>query len=87
MAVMKMTVPILNLLARSTLLPREMAAAILAGNPPPLEEVVNALLVGALDAEAVIRADTRSTWNEKRIARQALIVAFLSALAVEQDGQ
>lgn len=78
---------IVNQLARSTLLPGEMAAAILAGNAPPLEEVVNALLVGAMDTEAVIRADTRSSWNEKRIARQALTVAFLSALAVEQHGQ
>lgn len=78
---------ILNQLARSTLLPKEMAASILAGSAPPLEDVVNALLVGALDAEAVIRADTRSTWNEKRIARQALIVAFLSALVMAHESQ
>jgi hypothetical protein len=56
------------------------ATAILKGAPPPLEEIVTALLIGAMDAEAVVSGDSGSTWNERRIARQILVVAFLSAI-------
>jgi hypothetical protein len=71
-------------LARSGLLPDEMAAAILAGHKPPLEEVVTALIIGVMDAEAVVRGDAKSSWNERRIARQCLAVAFLAAIATEE---
>lgn len=72
---------ILDQLARSGLLfDDQMVAAILAGNPPPLQEIVLALVIGALDAEAVVRGDPKSTWNERRIARQCLAVAFLGAI-------
>jgi hypothetical protein len=54
----------------------------LAGNTPPLDEIVMALVIGAMDAEAVVRADPKSSWNERRIARQCLAVAFLSAMAI-----
>lgn len=81
----KMTNTILHQLARTTLLPADMATAILAGNAFSLEEVVEALLIGAMDAEAVVAGDFKSTWNERRIARQALIVAFLAALAVSEN--
>jgi len=73
---------IFDQLARNTtLLPDDLSAQILSGIVPPLEEIVTALLIGAMDAEAVIRCDPTSTWNEKRIARQCLAVAFLGAIA------
>jgi hypothetical protein len=79
---------ILGQLARNTgLLPKEMAATVLAGNTPPLEEIVTALVIGAMDAHAVIVGDPESSWNEKRLARMALAVAFLSAMAVVGEGQ
>jgi hypothetical protein len=70
-------------LAHNTgLLPDDMAAAILAGNSPPREDVVLHLVIGALDAHAVVLGDPQSTLNEKRLARMALAVAFLGAMAV-----
>jgi hypothetical protein len=72
---------ILDQLARSGLLLPDDSAAILAGNTPPVEEIVMALVIGAMDAHAVIVGDPKSSWNEKRLARMALAVAFLSALA------
>ena len=78
-----MNIKVLNQLARNTkLLPENLSAAILAGNTPPIEELVMALVIGALDCEATVRNDPASTWNERRIARQCLAVGFLSALAV-----
>jgi hypothetical protein len=74
---------ILDQLARNTgLLPDELATAILAGDMPPVEEIVVALIIGCMDAHAVIVGDPESSWNEKRFARMALAVAFLSAMAV-----
>ena len=69
-------------MAHSSLLPDEMAAAILAGRTPPIEDMVLHLAIGALDAHAVVLGDPQSTWNEKRLARMALAVAFLSAMAI-----
>ena len=69
-------------LAHSTLLPDDMAAAILAGHTPPIEDVVLHLVIGALDAHAVVLGDPHSTWNEKRLARMVLAVAFLGAMAI-----
>ena len=74
---------ILDQLARNTgLLPDELATAILAGNMPPVEEIAMALVIGAMDAHAVVVGSVESSWNEKRLARMALAVAFLSAMAV-----
>ena len=72
---------ILNQRARSTLLPPDMATAILDGNKPTLDEIVTALVIGAMDCQATVVADTRSTLNEKRIARACATIAFLTALA------
>lgn len=73
---------ILDQIARSGLLFDDaMVAAIFAGNVPPLEEIVLALVIGALDAEATVRSDATSTWNHRRIARGCLISSFLSAIA------
>jgi hypothetical protein len=69
-------------LAHSTLLPDDMAAAILAGHTPPIEDVVLHLVIGALDAHAVVLGDPQSSKNERRIARMVLAVAFLSAMAI-----
>ena len=74
---------ILDQLARNTgLLPDELATAILAGDMPPVEEIAMALVIGAMDAHAVVVGSVESSWNEKRLARMALAVAFLSAMAV-----
>ena len=78
---------ILVQLAHSTLLPDDLAKPILAGNTPPTEEIVMALVIGAMDAEALVRADSKSSWNERRIARQCLAVAFLSAMAILSQGE
>lgn len=75
----------LELLARSTLLPPYISQPILAGNPPPLPEVVDALLIHALDCDATVAGDSKSTMNERRIARAVATVAFVAALAIEQD--
>lgn len=80
MGVITMTT-IYGQLAKSGLLPGEMSAAILAGNMPPLEEIVTALLIGSIDCQAVTAKDQQSTWFERRIARQVLILAFMSALS------
>jgi hypothetical protein len=76
----------LGQLARSGLIvDDEMVAAILAGNPPPLEEIVLAIVISSMDAEAVVRGDVNSTWNEKRLARQCLASTFLSAIACMKE--
>ena len=77
---------ILGQLARSGLLfADDMTAAIFAGNVPPIEEIVLAVLITCTDAEAVVRGDPKSTWNERRIARQCLAIAFLSAIACVRE--
>ena len=75
---------ILDQLARSSglLVPDDLAKSILAGNPPPIEEIVMALVIGAMDAHAVTVGDPQSTWSEKRLTRMALAVAFLAAMAI-----
>ena len=73
---------ILDQLARSGLLfDDEMIAAILSGNSPSMEDVILDVILGVMDCEAVVKGDPKSTWNEKRIARQCLAIAFLSAIA------
>lgn len=62
---------ILGQLARSGLLLPDMATAILAGNIPPIEEIVTAVLISVQDANAVVAADQQSSWNEKRLARSS----------------
>ena len=74
---------LLKQLARNTgLLPEPLSAAILAGDTPPIEDLVLHIVIGAMDANAVVVGDPESTWNEKRLARMALAVAFLSAMAI-----
>ena len=77
---------ILDQLARTGLLPDDLSKPLLAGNTPPLEDIVMALVIGEMDAHAVVVGDPKSTWNEKRLARMALGVAFMAAMvAVGQD--
>jgi hypothetical protein len=73
---------ILDQLARTGILLDDLAKPILAGDTPPLEEIVMALVIGAMDADAVTVGDPQSTWNEKRLARMTLAGAFLAAMAV-----
>jgi hypothetical protein len=78
---------LLQQLAHSTLLPDDLAKPILAGTKPPTEEIVLAVIIGAIDAHAVIVGSPESSWNEKGMARLALAGAFLAALAVVGDAQ
>ena len=78
---------ILDQLARTGLLPDDLATAILAGDTPPLEDIVMALVIGCMDAHAVLTGDPQSTWNERRLARMALAGAFLSAMALLGRGE
>jgi hypothetical protein len=76
---------ILDLLARTGLLDDEMAALIVAENLPPQERIITELLIVVMDAEAVIRGGVNSTWNEKRLARQSLAIAFLTAITFTDE--
>jgi hypothetical protein len=70
---------VLNLLVHSTLLSDEVVAEIRAGEVN-LSRIVDELLIAAIDVNAFVRDDVTSTWNEKRIGRQVLVLAFLYAL-------
>ena len=73
---------IFDQLARSGLLfDDDMVASILGGNLPPLEKIILELVISCMDAEATVRNDVISTWNEKRIARACLAIGFLTAIA------
>jgi hypothetical protein len=79
---------LLKQLARNTgLLPEPLSAEILAGGTPPVEDVVRHLVIGTLDAHAVIAGDPESSRNDRRIARLMLAVAFLSAMAILGQGE
>ena len=67
-------------LARTNLLPETQSSEMLAGNVLPDEYIIMPLLIGAMDCEAMTTCDSKSTWNEKRLARQCLILAFLLAI-------
>ena len=82
-----MKTDILEQLARSTLLPHSVSVEVLAGTETSIGEIVLDLLIRSLDAEALVSGDADSTWNQKRLARQLLIVTFLSALAVARNEQ
>jgi hypothetical protein len=73
---------ILDQLARSTLLPDDLAKPILAGNTPPLEEIVLHLVIAGMDAYFVTINDPMTSKRERCIAHLGLAAAFLSALAV-----
>jgi hypothetical protein len=72
-------------LARSGLLPDDLARAILAGSLPPLEDIVMPLVICAMDCDAMTSGDSKSTWTERRLARQCLVIAFLAAIVAGQD--
>jgi hypothetical protein len=73
---------IINLLAHSTLLPTYVSEPILAGDSLPLAEIVDALLIHALDCETVLDGDPQNTLNSRRIARAVCTASFLAALAI-----
>jgi hypothetical protein len=75
---------ILTQLGHSTLLPQPLSAAILSGITPPMSDLIYHLLIGSMDAEAMTSGDPKSTWNERRIARQLLGLTFLAALLLEE---
>jgi hypothetical protein len=73
-------------LARNTnLLPESQSSEILAGNMPPLEDIIMPLLIGTIDCEALTAAGSNSTWTERRLSRQCLILAFLLAIVAAQE--
>ena len=73
-----------ELALNTTLLPESLRDGILTGVVPSQSEVVRHLVITAVDAETMVANDPKSTWNERRLARQALAVAFLAALALER---
>ena len=75
---------ILSQLGHSKLLPLSESTAILSGSTPPMSDLIYHLLIGSMDAEAMTSGDPKSTWNERRIARQLLGLTFLAALLLEQ---
>jgi len=79
-----MSTAILDQLALSGLLPKSLSAAILAGDVPSTEEIVTALVIGAMDCEALARAGRLMDWAERRLARQLLTIVFLTAIAADQ---
>jgi hypothetical protein len=52
---------------------------------PPLEDILIPLLIGTIDCEALTAADSNSTWTERRLSRQCLILAFLLAIVGAQE--
>ena len=74
---------ILQQLARTTLLPAELSAQILAGTEPRLEEMALSLVIGALDCQAMTYSDPAATMTEKRLARGVTIAGFLAALLAD----
>ena len=72
-------------LARTNLLPESQSSELLAGKVLPLKDIIMPLLVGTMDCEAMIGCDSKSTWNERRLARQCLILAFLLAIVAAKE--
>jgi hypothetical protein len=72
-------------LARTNLLPASQSSEMLAGNVLPLEDIIMPLMIGAMDCEALIGCDPTSTWNDRRLARLCLILAFLLAIVVAKE--
>ena len=72
-------------LARTNLLPDSQSSEILAGHEPSLEDIIMPLLIGAMDCEAMIGCDPTSTWNERRLARLCLILAFFLAIVAAKE--
>jgi hypothetical protein len=73
--------------ARTGLLPDDLATAILADQAPPIEEIVLQLVITSWDAYAVVLGATESSKTERCIAHLVLAAAFLSAMAVVGDGE
>ena len=74
---------IVRLLAHSTLLPNYVSEPILDGNPPPpLQQIVEDLLVHAVDCLVTLTNDPTATLNEVRMVRASVAAAFLAALAI-----
>ena|ERR1035438_40208 len=74
---------IYNQLARSGLLLSDLSNRILSGKPPCIEEIVMALVIGSMDCDALTKSGDSDDWNIRRISRQLLTIAFLSALAID----
>jgi hypothetical protein len=73
---------VLDQLARTGLLPTDVAGEILAGKLPPTSEVTLHLVIAAMDAHAMTDGDPKSSWTERRISRQNLGLTFLLAIAI-----
>lgn len=63
---------VLDQLARTGLLPTDLAGEILAGKVPPTSEVTLHLVIAAMDAHSLTDNDPKSSWTERRISRQNL---------------
>ena len=72
---------ILDQLARSTLLPTAMSEDMFAGKAVDRQEIIMALIHGAMDCHAMTAGASTATWTDRRLARQVLTIAFLLAIA------
>jgi hypothetical protein len=70
-----------QLALNTTLVPDEIRSEIKNGDEPPTTDVIMALLIHSLDCWAFTESDSKASMTEKRLARQALVNAFLLALA------
>ncbi|MGD1096830.1 MAG: hypothetical protein ABSB35_33160 [Bryobacteraceae bacterium] len=75
---------LVQLAQNTNLLPEEERKAILSGHTRPLADLIQHLVIGSMDVNAVAANDKTTTWPERRIARQLLINTFLAALLLER---
>lgn len=75
----------LNQLAHSKLLPPSIAAAIMADDAPPVSELTEHLLTTAMDAHFVTTGDQKTSWTERRLSHQNLVITFMLALLLEHS--
>jgi hypothetical protein len=73
----------LNQLAHSKLLPPSVSAAIMADSAPPVSELMEHLLTTAMDAYFVTKGDQKTSWTERRLSHQNLVMTFMVALLLE----
>lgn len=74
-------------IADSVVLLPEVSAAVKGGKQVDVKDIVTSLVSGSRDCYAATWGDPSSTWNEKRISRACLVIAFLTALVWTQDNE
>jgi hypothetical protein len=55
----------------------------MADNVPPVSELMEHLLTTAMDAHFVTTGDQKTSWTERRLSHQNLVMTFMVALLLE----